>query len=238
MSWVALDDQFGRNRKTALVKSKGAKGLAALGALTLLWSWCGANEPEGFIPQYLPAQEIGAQWRVYLAILEGAGFIHRGDRGGEPGWWIHDFQLMNPEGRTASAAREAAQARRSAAGKAGAAARWGKQDSRSTDSTDSKTDIASCDRNAIAMAPYPYPLSPPLPPAQRGASHDGTHQNCRACGTTRRQEAQAAKKWRPAWCGRCDERTRLIGYDGPSPVRCPDCHPKLVKGLADEPESA
>jgi hypothetical protein len=85
----------------------------------------------------------------------------------------------------------------------------------------------------------------PYPPAQQGGSHDGTHSNCRSCGTTRRQEARAAKTRKPPYCGRCDEQTRLVGYDGPTPMRCPDCHPLVVpmprdsfEVLADEPESA
>jgi len=30
---------------------------------------------------------------------------------------------------------------------------------------------------------------------------------------------------RPPWCGRCDERTRLLGFDGDAPRPCPRCRP-------------
>ena len=29
----------------------------------------------------------------------------------------------------------------------------------------------------------------------------------------------------PPWCGKCDERTRLLERDDGAPARCPDCHP-------------
>jgi Helix-turn-helix domain len=30
---------------------------------------------------------------------------------------------------------------------------------------------------------------------------------------------------RPAWCGQCDERTRMLGFDGDTPRPCPRCKP-------------
>lgn len=33
---------------------------------------------------------------------------------------------------------------------------------------------------------------------------------------------------RPAWCGECDETTRLLDYHGDRPRRCPTCHPLAV----------
>ena len=30
---------------------------------------------------------------------------------------------------------------------------------------------------------------------------------------------------RPAWCGQCDERTRMLGFDGDAPRLCPRCKP-------------
>lgn len=35
---------------------------------------------------------------------------------------------------------------------------------------------------------------------------------------------------RPAWCGHCDQQTRLLGWDDGDavPVRCPECHPLRV----------
>ena len=33
---------------------------------------------------------------------------------------------------------------------------------------------------------------------------------------------------RPPWCGQCDERTRLLGFDGDAPRPCPLCKPSMV----------
>ena len=30
---------------------------------------------------------------------------------------------------------------------------------------------------------------------------------------------------RPPWCGECDERTRMLGFDGDAPRTCPRCKP-------------
>jgi Helix-turn-helix domain len=38
---------------------------------------------------------------------------------------------------------------------------------------------------------------------------------------------------RPPWCGMCDERTRMLGYDGSAPERCLRCHPLAVGSTAD-----
>lgn len=35
---------------------------------------------------------------------------------------------------------------------------------------------------------------------------------------------------RPAWCGECDERTRLVDFDGDHPRRCPSCNPLAATG--------
>jgi hypothetical protein len=31
---------------------------------------------------------------------------------------------------------------------------------------------------------------------------------------------------RPPWCGQCDERTRMLGFDGDAPRPCPHCRPQ------------
>jgi hypothetical protein len=33
---------------------------------------------------------------------------------------------------------------------------------------------------------------------------------------------------RPPWCGECDERTRMLGFDGDAPRPCPNCKPVAV----------
>jgi hypothetical protein len=33
---------------------------------------------------------------------------------------------------------------------------------------------------------------------------------------------------RPPWCGRCDEVTRMLGFDGDAPRPCPRCKPSAT----------
>jgi hypothetical protein len=45
---------------------------------------------------------------------------------------------------------------------------------------------------------------------------------------------------RPPWCGECDERTRMLGFDGDAPRRCARCRPTPSlsdHGYADWPAS-
>ena len=41
---------------------------------------------------------------------------------------------------------------------------------------------------------------------------------------------------RPPWCGQCDERTRLLGFDGGAPRPCPRCKPSAVASRAGHGE--
>jgi hypothetical protein len=41
---------------------------------------------------------------------------------------------------------------------------------------------------------------------------------------------------RPPWCGQCDERTRLLGFDGDAPRPCPRCKPSAVASRAGDSE--
>jgi hypothetical protein len=41
---------------------------------------------------------------------------------------------------------------------------------------------------------------------------------------------------RPPWCGQCDERTRLLGFDGDAPRPCPRCKPSAVVTRAGHSE--
>jgi hypothetical protein len=42
--------------------------------------------------------------------------------------------------------------------------------------------------------------------------------------------AHAQRPSRPPWCGQCDERTRLLGFDGDAPRPCPHCRPQPKEG--------
>jgi len=37
---------------------------------------------------------------------------------------------------------------------------------------------------------------------------------------------------RPPWCGHCDKRTRILGFDGDTPRSCPRCKPAATAGRA------
>lgn len=75
----------------------------------------------------------------------------------------------------------------------------------------------------------------PLTPSELGGScnpDSPIHTDCRACGTSRRALARAAKNAKPAWCGDCDEKTRMRDLDADAPYRCPDCHPLAERKTA------
>jgi ribosome-binding protein aMBF1 (putative translation factor) len=62
--------------------------------------------------------------------------------------------------------------------------------------------------------------------------------NCFSCGDTGHIAAECpnseALDTRPAWCGICDRRTRLvtINIDTGAVKRCPECHPNRRKHVA------
>jgi len=47
-----------------------------------------------------------------------------------------------------------------------------------------------------------------------------------------------ARARRQPWCGRCDQRTRLLGFDGDAPGPCPQCKPAMAMHRPHLPESA
>jgi hypothetical protein len=42
----------------------------------------------------------------------------------------------------------------------------------------------------------------------------------------------AQRPSRPPWCGQCDERTRMLGFDGDAPRPCPRCKPAATASRA------
>jgi hypothetical protein len=40
--------------------------------------------------------------------------------------------------------------------------------------------------------------------------------------------AQPAERWRPTWCGACDERTRMVELADGRPMRCGNCNPQVL----------
>ena len=76
----------------------------------------------------------------------------------------------------------------------------------------------------------PSELEPPNPQARRATGcpmhKRRAARNCRGCGTTPRQLAEAERRARPQWCGSCDETTRQhFDADTQTASRCPACHP-------------
>ena len=43
---------------------------------------------------------------------------------------------------------------------------------------------------------------------------------------------QRRRPARPPWCGRCDEVTRMLGFDGDAPRPCPRCKPGGLREAA------
>lgn len=85
------------------------------------------------------------------------------------------------------------------------------------------------------------PTTPPTPRQARGASTgdsgggcaahpDKPGTNCRACGTSPRARAKAARlALVPDWCGTCDTpETRMVEAEDGRVARCPICHPAKV----------
>lgn len=85
-------------------------------------------------------------------------------------------------------------------------------------------------RDASPLSPVTHEREPlnentPLTPASGGAatackSHKRPRRGCAPCATPAPE--------RPAWCGECDERTRMREDPIGLVLRCPDCHPIVV----------
>lgn len=52
--------------------------------------------------------------------------------------------------------------------------------------------------------------------------------------------APEARAFRPPWCGQCDERTRMLDFDGDAPAPCPRCKRRreAAAGPAPTPDLA
>jgi hypothetical protein len=47
-----------------------------------------------------------------------------------------------------------------------------------------------------------------------------------------------ARAMRQPWCGRCDQRTRLLGFDGDAPRPCPQCKPAMAMSQSKSEQTA
>ncbi len=60
-----------------------------------------------------------------------------------------------------------------------------------------------------------------------GANSDGVHSPYAVMATrlsvSELPHPPGQRPSRPPWCGECDERTRLLGFDGDAPSPCPRC---------------
>jgi hypothetical protein len=78
---------------------------------------------------------------------------------------------------------------------------------------------------SVAERPWPVVCAAALAMARDPASgHPGRLKHDGPWWKT--ATAARAAPHKPAWCGRCDEHTRMTGMDSDdTPRRCPDCHP-------------
>lgn len=68
--------------------------------------------------------------------------------------------------------------------------------------------------------------SAPSPPRPEGSGAGINPRPGARSGGRANPSGSPAAPLKPGWCGKCDERTRLVGDDPPR--RCPDCHPLRV----------
>jgi hypothetical protein len=162
-------------------------------------------DTDGFIPEtQLPRFGL-PRIADRVARLVGAGLWDKADGGYQiRNWWVWQSELYAAERKRQKEANRKRTERAVSSGR----------------STDSPRIVGGLEEEKETT---------PLPPAQRGESCTGQHENCRGCGSTRRQQARAARNAKPPWCGGCDQRTRLVGVDSDSPARCLQCHPLTAK---------
>lgn len=113
MSWLRLDDQFGRHRKVAPLSDRAWR----LHVTALLE--CCANLTDGRIDRALPATWPAAPRGKALAITIGELVLAGLWEPTNDGWVAHDFLHWNPPAEEELAKRQARHAAKVAAGKAG-----------------------------------------------------------------------------------------------------------------------
>jgi hypothetical protein len=201
MPWVRFDDQFPIHRKV-----EGLSDAAFRLHISAIF-WCARNLTDGLVPVEDIDSATPRKMRrpgKFIAELVGRGLWIEVD----DGWQIHDYLDFQPS-------REKVERERKA--KAERQQRWLEKRRQQGHRRGSTVDIdASGDASHDASkddAPYP-------PRPEGGGGGDAPAASGAAGRAERKRPAVRAV---PAWCGKCDERTRQIDPDAPR--RCPNCHP-------------
>ena len=194
MPWVRFDDQFTIHRKVdGLSDTAFRLHVAAI-------FWCARNLTDGFVPEgdlVIVSARLRAPARFAAECVARNLWHTARDRCDSPGcpasarapeaecfdsasagWFIHDYFVFQPRRERVLRDREMkAEAGRIGGIASGQTRRSGRK--RSKPKAKPKQDAS-----LLVEHPYPYPKGSPQPPASGG--HDGSHPNCRACGTSPR----------------------------------------------------
>lgn len=121
MPWTRYDDALPFNRKVALLRSHGERGIAALGLHLLANTWSRHEGTVGFVPSYVPQQLTGKFGDKLAQLLVEVGMF---DVVGN-GWMLHDYERYGPkdDGLSASEKKERLSRVRAEAGRRGGLAR-------------------------------------------------------------------------------------------------------------------
>ncbi|SRR6266702_821351 len=191
MPWVRFDDQFTIHRKVdGLSDTAFRLHVAAI-------FWCARNLTDGFVPEgdlAIVSARVRAPARFaaecvvrslwHLADEECAAPKCPANReapaeaGASPGWFIHDYFEYQPTREKVLRERKM----KAEAGRIGGIASG--QSRRSTGRRSKPKAKPKQSGSVLVEHPYPNPKGSPQPPASGG--HDGSHPNCRACGTNPR----------------------------------------------------
>lgn len=89
MAWFKVDDKLHRNAKPRKA------GCEAMGLWVLAGSWAAHELSDGFIPETVCAQ-WSPRYKKLGAALVAAGLWECGEKGGETGWFFHDWLAFQP----------------------------------------------------------------------------------------------------------------------------------------------
>lgn len=89
MPWFKVDDKLHKHRKARIA------GCEAMGLWALAGSWASAELSDGFVPESVCAQ-WSTKYRALGSRLVTAGLWEPGEKGGEKGWYFHDWLAFQP----------------------------------------------------------------------------------------------------------------------------------------------